>query len=57
MAVFHFYIRFCLFKTTLQVIRGDDPKTVALKIIKEIPANGESSNMDLVKVSNGFGMR
>ena len=57
LAVFHCYISFCLFKTTLQVLKGDQQKPVSIKIIKESPANGESSNMDLVKVNNDFGMR
>lgn len=59
LAVFHCYISFCLFKTTLQVLKGDrenEQKPVLIKIIKEIPANGESSNIDLVKVNNDFGM-
>jgi hypothetical protein len=34
LAVFHCYISFCLYKTTLEVLKGDQPRTVSIKIIK-----------------------
>ncbi len=55
LGIFHCYISFCLFKTTLQVLKGEETKSVSIKIIKEKASNGEQSNLDLVKVNNDFG--
>jgi hypothetical protein len=53
LAIFHCYISFYLYKTTLQVLKGDEPKPVSIKIIKGVEI-GEQSNLDLVKVSNSL---
>jgi hypothetical protein len=57
LALFHCYISFCLYKTTLQVLKGEETKSVSIKIIKENAENGETTNIDLVKVNNDFGRR
>jgi hypothetical protein len=57
LGIFHCYISFCLFKTTLQVLRGEETKSVSIKIIKDNATNGEQTNLDLVKVNNDFGIR
>lgn len=57
LGMFHCYISFCLFKTTLQVLRGEQAKGVSIKMIKENGSNGEQTNLDLVKVNNDFGIR
>lgn len=57
LGLFHCYISFCLFKTTLQVLKGEEAKSISIKINKENGSNGEQTNLDLVKVNNDFGMR
>lgn len=52
LAIFHCYISFCLYKTTLQVLRGDEASTGTRKIYKASAETGEQSDLNLVKVNN-----
>lgn len=49
LAIFHCYISFCLYKTTLQVLRGEEASTGTRKIYKAPAETGEQSDLNLVK--------
>jgi hypothetical protein len=55
LALFHCYISFCLYKTTLQWIKGDKEDSHTIRIVKGLEF-AENTNTELMKMNKNDGI-